>query len=242
MTSTTLKPGDSALDRDGHVCTIVQVVHEDGVDFAWIRYPDGHLPYPDVRGRVAGTEDDPVWEHRVEDGKVVASNADYWNPDAWYVEEGLRPAPDDETTPSKEDEVQTTTPTQPTLYPRPATPTAGSKTRRKDARRSVRTTLGPSADAAPGLLAALDALDSLRRIVDLASGGRYGVAIVRPAFDGEDTQTREVEGFTFGPNPGVVFTGERTREKSSQIHEPIAETRRRERHLRDTSAIRQDYA
>ena len=87
------KPGDRALDRDGRTVVIERVVREDGVDFAWIRYPDGYLPH-DVRGRVAGTEDDPIWEHRVLDGKVVGAGGDYWNDADWYVEKGLRPVPE----------------------------------------------------------------------------------------------------------------------------------------------------
>lgn len=81
--------GDKVLTRDGHVATVVTVVREDGVDFAWLTYDDGFLPF-DVGGRVAGTEDSPIWEHRVKTGKVVRSGGDYWNPDDWVVEKGLR--------------------------------------------------------------------------------------------------------------------------------------------------------
>lgn len=83
------KPGDRAVARNGHVCKILQIWYEEGIAFAMIRYLDGFNPYP-VAGRVAGTEDEPVWEHRVTDGKVVQSGGDYYNPNDWVTEKGLR--------------------------------------------------------------------------------------------------------------------------------------------------------
>jgi hypothetical protein len=126
------------------------------------------------------------------------------------------------------------------LYSAAAIPRDGTKGRRKEARSNTRSKLGVSADGAPGLLAALSAVESLRRIIDLASNGRYGLAIVRPTFEGEITQERLVEEWTptFGPvsihDTTATYTG-RGREKSSLIHEPVGETRRREFHLRELS-------
>lgn len=117
------------------------------------------------------------------------------------------------------------------LYPHHANERDGSKGRRKDARRNVRSSLGTSADNAPGLLAALDAADSLRRIIDLASNGRYGLAIVRSTFEGETPQERFIERFTFDAGPGVRFI-ESELERSSQVFESVSETRRREKELR----------
>lgn len=82
--------GDVALTRDDHPVRIVNIVREDGVDFAWIKYLDGHLPY-DVAGRVTGTEDDPIWEHRVKRGDVLRPGGSYYNPADWTTEDGLRP-------------------------------------------------------------------------------------------------------------------------------------------------------
>lgn len=124
------------------------------------------------------------------------------------------------------------------LYPASAAPRDGSKGRRKDARRNVRAALGTSSDGAPSLTAALQAAESLRRIIDLASNGRYGLAIVRPTFEGEITQERLVEEFTFDSGRSgttVVYPGDLKREKSSLVHEPVTDTVRRERHLREVS-------
>lgn len=82
--------GDKVLTRDGHVATVVTTVREDGVTFAWLTYDDGFMPYHDVGGRVAGTEENPVWEHRVKSGKVVRPGGDYWNREDWVMEKGLR--------------------------------------------------------------------------------------------------------------------------------------------------------
>lgn len=84
-----LARGDKVLTRDDHVATVVTTVKEDGVLFAWITYDDGFAPF-EVSGRVAGTEDSPIWEHRVKTGKVVRSGGDYWNQDEWVQEKGLR--------------------------------------------------------------------------------------------------------------------------------------------------------
>lgn len=81
-----------AYSRDGHPVKIVNRSTEDGVEFAWVKYLDGHLPYA-VGGRVAGTEDDPIWEHRVKDGQVWANNADYGDPSKAIIEKGLRDGP-----------------------------------------------------------------------------------------------------------------------------------------------------
>jgi hypothetical protein len=79
-----------AYSRDGHPVRIVRTWLEDGVEFAEVKYLDGYAPYPNPNGRLGGTYDDPTWEHRVKDGKVLRSGGDYWNPDDWYVEAGLR--------------------------------------------------------------------------------------------------------------------------------------------------------
>jgi hypothetical protein len=79
----------TTYSRDGHPVEVLRSYFEDGVEFAVVRHLDGHLPGP-VGGRLAGTEDDPLWEHRVKDGRVVRSGGDYWNDADWYVEEGLR--------------------------------------------------------------------------------------------------------------------------------------------------------
>lgn len=81
-----------AYSRDGHPVKIVRSYFEDGIEFAVIRYLDGHEPGP-VGGRVAGTEEEPLWEHRVKDGRVVKSGGDYWNDEDWTVERGLQPVP-----------------------------------------------------------------------------------------------------------------------------------------------------
>lgn len=93
MTAAKFNVGDLALDRVGRVVKIRNLVYEGDVEFAWVTYPNGDGPIV-VGGRVSGTEEDPLWEHRVEDGEVVASNADYYNPDAWTTEKGLRPLPE----------------------------------------------------------------------------------------------------------------------------------------------------
>lgn len=53
----------------------------------------------------------------------------------------------------------------------------GSKTRRKDYRRRIRNILGTSSDDAPTILHALDAARELGALVDVASGGRFGIAV-----------------------------------------------------------------
>lgn len=123
------------------------------------------------------------------------------------------------------------------LYKRLAVASDGTKTRSRDARRGVRAALGVSSDPAPTLLQALDAAEQLRRIIDMTSGGRYGLAIVRPTFAGETGQERFVEEYTFGAQPGVIYTG-LTSERSSLVHEPVTTARRREAHLRDQERAR----
>lgn len=80
-----------ALSRDGHPVAIVGRHTEEGIEFAWVKYLDGHLPGP-VGGRVAGTEDDPVWEHRMLDGRVLkpGPGRDYYNDADWTTEKGLQ--------------------------------------------------------------------------------------------------------------------------------------------------------
>lgn len=56
--------------------------------------------------------------------------------------------------------------------------TTGTKTHRRELRRDVRSTLGTSSDDAPTVLQALRAASALQRILDAASGGRYGLAVV----------------------------------------------------------------
>jgi hypothetical protein len=52
-----------------------------------------------------------------------------------------------------------------------------SKQARKAHRSDVRAHLGTSSDPAPEIRQALLAADSLKQIVDAASGGRYGLAV-----------------------------------------------------------------
>lgn len=77
-----------ARSRDGHPVQILRTWTEQEIEFAEIRYLDGFMPGP-VGGRLAGTEDEPTWEHRVLDGKVIRSGGDYWNDADWIVERGL---------------------------------------------------------------------------------------------------------------------------------------------------------
>jgi hypothetical protein len=84
------KVGDVALARNGSAVKILRMWTEEGMWVAEVRYLDGHMPYPDVRGRMGGTEESPTWEHRCHDGKVVRSGGDYWNSADWEVERGLR--------------------------------------------------------------------------------------------------------------------------------------------------------
>jgi len=81
--------GEEALSRDGHRVKILGIHREDDVEFAAIRYLDGHLPYP-VGGRVSGSEEEPIWEHRIYDGIVIRSGGDYYNPADWTPEAGLQ--------------------------------------------------------------------------------------------------------------------------------------------------------
>ena len=108
------------------------------------------------------------------------------------------------------------------LYPQPAFPRDGSKTRRREIRRNVRNWLGTSSDDAPTLDSALEAADELKRIIDLASNGRYGLAVVRSANFNETAQV-------------AIYRDELV--TSSQVHEPIVETRRREKQLRDEAQL-----
>ena len=123
------------------------------------------------------------------------------------------------------------------MFHRPATPYTDTKTRRRDIRRLVRGYLGTSSEAAPTLEDALRAADELKRLIDLASGGRYGLAVVRSADVIETCQYRAVEQY----GDGVAADGSRypviqghapERERSSRVHEPINETIKRERALR----------
>jgi hypothetical protein len=88
----TFLAGEVCLSRDGRPVRIDRFSLEDGVMFAWVRYLDGHLPGP-VGGRVSGTEEDPLWEHRVHDGKVIRPGGSYWVDGDWILEEGLRGIP-----------------------------------------------------------------------------------------------------------------------------------------------------
>lgn len=84
--------GGRALTRDGNLVEIVGFYREDGVTFAAIKYLDGGDARFNVGGRVSGTEDAPIWEHRVRSGKVIRSGGDYYNDADWVVEKGLRKA------------------------------------------------------------------------------------------------------------------------------------------------------
>lgn len=87
--------GDYAKSRDGHPVQIMGL-HTEGENlFATVRYLDGYQPYPSVGGRAGGTEEDPLWEHRVYDGKVVRPGGDYYNPKHWMIEPGLKLQPQD---------------------------------------------------------------------------------------------------------------------------------------------------
>lgn len=106
-------------------------------------------------------------------------------------------------------------------FHRPAFPHEGTKTRRRDIRRDIRRVLGTSNEDAPTLRQALLAADDLKRIIDLASGGRYGLAVVRLVGANEEGQL-----YRHGPLEDQVA-------RSSQIHEPISATLARERELRE---------
>jgi hypothetical protein len=54
----------------------------------------------------------------------------------------------------------------------------GSKTARRRYRRDVRRILGTSSDPAPNVHQALTAANKLQQLLDAASGGRYGLAVV----------------------------------------------------------------
>lgn len=92
------KPGAKLLHH-GHPVTVVRTYSEPGyftrarVWFAEVRYDDGFIPGP-VGGRVDGTEDDPTWEARVNDGRVVRAGGSIDNPDDIIIEKGLRPRND----------------------------------------------------------------------------------------------------------------------------------------------------
>lgn len=88
-TKTAFKPGDVALSRDGHPLRILRIWSEDGVALAEVKYLDGHAPYPNPNGRLGGTYDDPTWEHKVYDTRVVRTGGDYWNDADWVIEAGL---------------------------------------------------------------------------------------------------------------------------------------------------------
>lgn len=90
------KPGDLAYSRDGHPVQIIRLYTQDENLFALVRYLDGYMPYPSVGGRAGGSEEDPLWEHRVYDGKVVKPGGDYYNPNDWKIEKGLRLADQDQ--------------------------------------------------------------------------------------------------------------------------------------------------
>lgn len=108
------------------------------------------------------------------------------------------------------------------MFNGPAFPRDGSKTRRREIRRSVRNWIGTSSDDAPTLDSALAAADELKRIIDLASNGRYGLAVVRST--------------SFNETPQVaIYRDELV--TSSQVHEPITETRSREKRLREESKL-----
>lgn len=83
------KPGDEAVARNGHRVRILRMWTEEGTWFAEVKYLDGYAEY-DVRGRLGGTEEEPTWEHRCHDGKVLRSGGSYWNDDDWQIERGLR--------------------------------------------------------------------------------------------------------------------------------------------------------
>jgi hypothetical protein len=111
-------------------------------------------------------------------------------------------------------------------FHRPAFPYSGNKTQRREIRRNVRNWLGTSSDDAPTLETALAAADELKRIIDLASGGRYGLAVVR--------SIDHREGFQETPQKAWYRDELVT---SSQVHEPISQTRSREKQLRDEAQL-----
>lgn len=54
----------------------------------------------------------------------------------------------------------------------------GSKTRRKELRQEARNILGTSSDPAPTIIEALRAANKVQALLDLASNGTYGLAVV----------------------------------------------------------------
>lgn len=77
------------FDRNGRPVIVHGTYTEGEIEFATISYPDGYLPHP-VGGRSGGTEENPLWEHRVLDGLVLKPGGDYYSNDYWIVERGLR--------------------------------------------------------------------------------------------------------------------------------------------------------
>jgi len=81
------KTGDLALDRDGRVVKIVRICREDGVDFAWVMYPNHDRP--DTGGEITSG----VWEHSAYDRRVMGPDSNYWDDSTWIDEPGLREVP-----------------------------------------------------------------------------------------------------------------------------------------------------
>jgi len=72
-------------------------------------------------------------------------------------------------------------------------------TRRKELRRNIRRYLGTSNDAAPDSLNVLKAARDLASLLDMTSGGRYGLALVDFRHDRGDTQSSYPSDVSFTP-------------------------------------------
>lgn len=83
----TFAVGELALDRDGRTVRVISLSTEGDVEFAGVVYVNGDGP--GAGGRIAGTEAEPVHEHLVNAGKVIAAGGDYYVDADWIVEAGL---------------------------------------------------------------------------------------------------------------------------------------------------------
>jgi hypothetical protein len=72
-------------------------------------------------------------------------------------------------------------------------------TQRKQLRQSIRNYLGVSRDPAPDTLYVLKAARDMASLLDLTSGGRFGLALVDFRGDGGDTQSSYPSDVSFVP-------------------------------------------
>jgi hypothetical protein len=82
-----IQAGDRVITRDNALAKVVYTWREEGVEFAAIAYEDRRKLGLGALNPEAGLD-----EHRVKTGKVVRSGGDYYNPEDWVPEQGLRRA------------------------------------------------------------------------------------------------------------------------------------------------------